>query len=137
MSSPWGVRIAEGFVVGISATVAWFIFTSMNEARIELNETRDILLVQMELNQELYDEKTSLEGKIDRLDTKIDRLNVRINSRDSDRPTVGSAPTEGPTEVTPTSDVEYSSNESLRVFDGEPLSTIQQKIDYQRKTLTK
>lgn len=140
MSQSWSGRIGEGLVIGISASVMFLVFTSMNDAREELTTARETIEIQLDVNQELLDKTDDLEERVQGLDRKID--SIRYEPRvfedflsDKSAPTVGSAPTEesGPAEVNPTSSTVTAPSISDDVFLRVPSSNVQQRIDQQRQ----
>lgn len=103
MSQSWAMRIGEGLVIGVSASVMFLVFNSMNDAREELTTTRETLEIQLDVNQDLVDKTESLQDRMNRLDRRIDEV---WRSHNDDVPTTGSVPdflSGPPLEVEPTS----------------------------------
>lgn len=144
MSSTWVTRIGEGLVIGITATVAFWVFDSMNDARLELGKARETLNLQVEVNQALLDQYDGMEARLDRFSSRLKAVEevgsgVNLDSLDENGPTVGSVPSE----VSPASSVNETSYESTIEWSEPrgtftevpppPRSMIQQRIDQQKK----
>lgn len=138
MSSPWAMRIAEGFVIGISGVITWFLFTGMNDARVELMTSRDLLDVQIELNEELLNRNAQLTSDLNRVSSQVSTLSTRITRVESNL-RVGTIDLfegpELPTMSTPPQEVVSPASSESQVSSPETTvrhNDLQQLIDRQR-----
>lgn len=137
MSTKWLGRIGEGLVVGVTGSIAFMVFSSMNDARVELTQTRETMEVQLEVNEQLLAKTDSLEAEVLDLKRYVSRL-----SRDR-MPTVGSAPSDDEPTQESDPDAELASDISLLMerqmaeptLPPVPTGAIQQSLDKQRTLL--
>lgn len=143
MNPTWTQRIAEGFVVGVTASVMLVVFNSMNDARVELNESKEALLIQLELNQELLNETNEMKMQLSQLDTRLTRFQTSSVNIFDNLLLENSAPSESspskstePSEISPTSDTSELSLYTPPTNGGtvfvRDVGSIQQRIDQQR-----
>lgn len=139
MSSNLIGRIGEGLVVGITASVAFMIFSSMNDARIELGKARETLNLQLEVNQGLLDQTEALEEQVGGLESRLSSMEIKTPSMFdletlNEDVSVDNGPSEVP-RVTPLSHTESSIEWSQPVTVGSPppRTTVQQRIDQQKQ----
>lgn len=77
MSSKLLTRIAEGIVVGISASAMIAVYTAMTSAKDELTLARETLDIQVEVNQGMLDNYEDLEQRLEDLQERMRRVEDR------------------------------------------------------------
>lgn len=139
MDTRWAGRIGEGLVIGITASVGFMLFTNLVTAREELTEARETLEIQFDVNQELLDDSTALAERVEDMEFHLRGVKQQLAevTRRERGNTVGSAnPSPSSDEEREVSETSHSTPTEIpnaTVFEPVESSTIQQRIDEQRR----